>query len=149
MTIVRFEGFPWKMGRRPDWADGQTHSASISVRIMSAAVLAPYRLHWGRTLPTFTHEIRPPDAVLNLFLVAQAGVGHEGLVQARPEELVARGVVAAEVEELCVGCARSGWLFSLAFMQGDVARDPRWAERERWKVVGKIQVGQGRAGQDG
>lgn len=85
---MRFEGFPgrWDEDRL---ADGQTHSASISVRIMSAAVLAPYHLHWGRTFPTFTHEIRPPDAVPYLFLVAQAGVGHEGLVQARPEELVA------------------------------------------------------------
>lgn len=41
---------------------------------------------------------------------------------------------------------RSGWFLSLAFMQGDVARDPRWAEGEGWKVVGKIQVGQGRSG---
>lgn len=57
-------------------------------------------------LHTFSHEICPPDAVLYLFLVAQAGVGHEGLVQAGSEELVARGVLAAEVEEFCVGSSK-------------------------------------------
>lgn len=43
----------------------------------------------GHPVPTSADEIRPPDAVPDLFLVAQAGVGHEGLVQARSEELVA------------------------------------------------------------
>lgn len=68
-------------------------------------------------LNTFSHEICPPDAILDLFLVAQAGVGHEGLVQAGSEELVARGVLAAEVEEFCVAHARSGWCSSY-FVQG-------------------------------
>lgn len=98
--------------------DCLTYSASISVCNISVSYIW-FRGFTGRDncLHTFSHEICPPDAILDLFLVAQAGVGHEGLVQAGSEELVARGVLAAEVEEFCLLHARSG-LCSSYFVQG-------------------------------
>ena len=53
-------------------------------------------------LVTFSHKLRPCNALLDLLLVAQAGIAHEGLVQSRPKEVVALGVFPAEVQELWI-----------------------------------------------
>lgn len=98
-AVVRSRwGLFGSLGDGTENMDGHTtHSASISVwssDTVSAGVIwtprhaqASKRHHF--ILPTFADEICPPDAVPDLFLVAEGGVGHEGLVQAGSEVLVA------------------------------------------------------------
>lgn len=49
---------------------------------------------------TLLHILGPLNALPDLLVVAHAGIGAEGLVQARAEVRVAEGVLSAEVEEL-------------------------------------------------
>ena len=61
--------------------------------------------------PTFLDELRMRNALPDLLLVGEARLGHEGLVQPWPEEVVTLGILSAEEEEFWCepGVSVAGW----------------------------------------